>query len=62
MDTYRIFTLHHVTSCHHGTYHNCRLYINRNSCLGDLSDEEVAVEAARQFFEALIAEDYDAAG
>ncbi len=28
----------------------------------DLSDEEVAVEVARQFFEALIAEDYDKAG
>ncbi len=29
---------------------------------GDLSDEEVAVKVARQFFEALIAEDYDKAG
>ena len=29
---------------------------------GDLSDEEVAVEVARQFFTALIAEDYAAAG
>ena len=28
----------------------------------DLSDEEVVVEVARQFFEALIAEDYDKAG